>query len=72
MTMETSQDKQTTETNNGQKRNPLSIVPKPVWWMALGGLIVILLSVLFGLHPIDGWIHHLLSHHEDHEVNAPP
>ena len=64
--MNNPQDNQLAESNN-RRRNPLSIVPKPLWWMALGGLIVILASVPLGLQPFAGWIHHWLGHHGSHE-----
>ena len=45
-----------------RRTNPLRVIPTPVWWMALGALIVLLCAVPLGLHPIDGWIHALLGH----------
>ena len=62
-----SQENLLPESNNIRRRNPLSIVPKPLWWMALGGLIVILVSVPLGLQPFAGWIHHSLGHHSSHQ-----
>lgn len=61
------QNNQIPESNNRRNRNPLSIVPKPFWWMALGALIVILVAVPLGLQPFAGWIHQSLGHQDTHE-----
>ena len=45
-------------------KNRLSFVPKPVWWLGVIVVAVLLLAVPLHIHPIDTWIHELL-HHED-------
>ena len=69
--MSNSQNSQLPESSKRQNRNPLSIVPKPIWWMALGALVVLLVAVPFGLQPFAGWIHHSLGHHSAHESSEP-
>jgi len=65
--MSNSQPSQLPESNKRRNRNPLSIVPKPIWWMSLGALVVMLVAVPLGLQPFAGWIHHSLGHHNAHE-----
>jgi len=55
------------ERETNRRVNPLRLVPTPVWWMALGAVIVVLVAVPFGLSPVDGWVHALLGH--DHPVS---
>lgn len=70
MTNDTSRNIESPEPTDQRARKTLSIVPKPLWWMALGGLIVILVSVPFGIQPIEGWVHHFLGHHDAHQTGA--
>jgi membrane fusion protein, copper/silver efflux system len=34
------------------------------WWLGVAVVVVVLLAVPLGIHPVDGWIHHLLGHPE--------
>jgi Cu(I)/Ag(I) efflux system membrane fusion protein len=70
MTKNNSRDIESPESNNRRTRSPLSLVPKPLWWMMLGGLLVVLVSVPLGLQPMDGWIHQLLGHRGAHQAVA--
>jgi Cu(I)/Ag(I) efflux system membrane fusion protein len=45
-------------------KNRLSFVPKPVWWISLVVVVVVLLAVPLHIHPPDTWTHGLLGHKE--------
>jgi Cu(I)/Ag(I) efflux system membrane fusion protein len=45
-------------------KNRLSFVSKPVWWIGLAVVVVLLLAIPLGIHPLDTWIHRLLGHPE--------
>jgi Cu(I)/Ag(I) efflux system membrane fusion protein len=46
----------------------LSFVPKPVWWIGLLVVVVLLLAIPLHIHPVDTWIHRLLGHPEGHST----
>lgn len=69
MTNRIPSDRQTQGSQNRHLRNPLRVVPRPIWWMALGALIVILIAVPLGLQPFAGWIHQSLGHSDSHQTS---
>jgi Cu(I)/Ag(I) efflux system membrane fusion protein len=52
------------KTQEKPMKNRLSFVPKPVWWIGLVVVVVLLLAIPLGIHPLDTWIHRLLGHPE--------